>query len=289
MTIPALFDRSVRHLRSRRAHIHGPGNIAMQRLAEDMADRLAAVMRDFETAVDLGSPHEAIEQVLHAYSRVQNVIYAGPARKVAPETRAVTANEEMLPFGQASIDLIVSALALQDVNDLPGLLAQVRQALRPDGLFMAVWAGGDTLMELREAFAQAEAELTGGITPRVFPRMDIRDAGALMQRAGFALPVVDKDVIMVRYSSIFGLFKDLRMLGTTNILHARSKRPLSRKLLARLAEIYHERYSDPDGRLRVTVELLWVSGWAPHESQQKPMAPGSAQTRLADALKRREF
>jgi SAM-dependent methyltransferase len=284
MTIPVLFDRPLARLRQARACVKGGDRLVLPRLAEDMADRLAVVMRDFATAVDLGTPGTAIETVLHDNPRIGHVIHAGAPRPVIQGTHAVVIDEELLPFRPQSLDLVVSALALHKVNDLPGVLAQVKQALKPDGLFLGVWPGGDSLAELREAFALAETELTGGITPRVFPRMDIRDAGALMQRAGFALPVVDRDVVTVRYSSLFNLFEDLRLIGGTNILASRSRRPMTRVLLARVAEIYAERFSDPDGKLRVTVEMLWASGWSPHASQQKPLAPGSAAVRLADAL-----
>src|SRR5439155_25332720 len=197
---------------------------------------------------------------------------------------AVAADEEILPFRDASLDLVVSALALQYVNDLPGTLIQVRRALRPDGLLLAALAGGDTLGELRQAFAAAEAEIEGGVSPRVAPFADLRELGALLQRAGFALPVTDVDRLTVRYASPFALMQDLRRMGATNALVERRRRPLRRATLARMAEIYRERFSDPDGRIRATFEIVWLSGWVPHESQQQPLRPGSAQRRLADAL-----
>ncbi|MEI8150830.1 MAG: methyltransferase domain-containing protein, partial [Hyphomicrobiales bacterium] len=188
-----------------------------------------------------------------------------------------------------SLDLVVSALALQFVNDLPGTLIQIRRALRPDGLLLAAMIGGDSLTELREAFAQAEAEVDGGVSPRVAPFADLRDIGALLQRAGFALPVTDVDRVTVRYASPLALMHDLRSMGAANALTERRRAPLRRATLRRLMEIYAERFSDPDGRVRATFEIVWLSGWAPHESQQKPLAPGSAKTRLADALRTREI
>ena len=199
------------------------------------------------------------------------------------------ADEEALPFRDGSLDLVVSALALQFVNDLPGALIQIRRALKPDGLFLAAMLGGDTLTELRQAFAAAEAEIEGGVSPRVAPFADVREMGALLQRAGFALPVTDVERLTVRYSSPFILMGELRRMGATNVLTERRRTPLRRATLKRMAEIYAQRFADPDGKVRATFEIIWLSGWAPHESQQKPLRPGSAQTRLADALGTREI
>ena len=205
------------------------------------------------------------------------------------DTLAVAADAEALPFRDASLDLVVSALALQFVNDLPGTLIQIRRALKPDGLFLAALVGGDTLTELREAFAAAEAEIEDGVSPHVAPFADLRDIGALLQRAGFALPVTDIDRLTVRYASPFDLMHDLRRMGATNALIERRRRPLGAPRLMRMVEIYAERFSDADGRIRATFEIVWLSGWAPHESQQQPLKPGSAQRRLADALGTQEI
>ena len=201
----------------------------------------------------------------------------------APRLR-VAADEETLPFADGSLDLVASALSLQFVNDLPGALIQIRRALKPDGLLLAALIGGDSLRELRDAFAAAESEVEGGISPRVAPFADVRDLGALLQRAGFALPVVDADRLTVRYPSAFALMRDLRHMGATNVLRERRRSSLKRATLERMAQIYAERFADADGRLRATFEIVWLSGWAPHESQQKPLRPGSATHRLADAL-----
>jgi hypothetical protein len=180
-------------------------------------------------------------------------------------------------------------LSLQFVNDLPGTLIQIRRALKPDGLFMAALLGGETLIELRQAFAEAEAEVEGGVSPRVAPFVDVRELGALLQRAGFAMPVTDVDRIIVRYESVFGLMHDLRRMGATNVLIERRRRPLRRATLLRMAEIYMNRFADVDRRVRATFDVVWLSGWAPHESQQQPLRPGSAQVRLADALGAKEI
>ena len=175
------------------------------------------------------------------------------------------------------------------MNDLPGTLIQIRRALKPDGLFLAALIGGDSLTELREAFAEAESEIEGGVSPRVAPFADVRELGALLQRAGFALPVVDSDRLTVRYQSVFALMRDLRRMGATNVLIERRRTPLRRATLQRMAEIYAQRFADPDGRVRATFEIAWLSGWVPHESQQKPLKPGSARARLADALGTKEI
>jgi SAM-dependent methyltransferase len=184
---------------------------------------------------------------------------------------------------------VVSALALQFVNDLPGVLVQIRRALKPDGLLLAALLGGETLTELRQSFAEAESDIEGGVSPRVAPFADLRDLGALLQRAGFALPVTDVDRVTVRYDSVFGLMHDLRRMGATNALLARRRTPLKRATLMRMAEIYAQRFADDDGRVRATFEIIWLSGWAPHPDQQQPLKPGSAKARLADALGTREI
>jgi hypothetical protein len=212
-----------------------------------------------------------------------------PAQAGEVNKYIVAADDEALPFRDSSLDLVVSALSLQFVNDLPGTLIQIRRALKPDGLFLAALLGGDTLTELRQSFAEAEAETEGGISPRVAPFPDLRDLGALLQRAGFALPVTDVERLTVRYGTVFSLMQDLRRMGATNVLLERLRTPLKRRTLMRLVEIYDQRFTDPDGRLRATFEIIWLSGWAPDASQQKPLQPGSAKMRLADALGTREM
>jgi SAM-dependent methyltransferase len=193
---------------------------------------------------------------------------------------------ETLPLEPESIDLALSALALQFVNDLPGVLAQIRRALKPDGLLLAAMVGGDTLTELRQSFAAAEAECEGGVSPRVAPFADLRDVGSLLQRAGLALPVTDVDRVVVRYDSALALMADLRRMGATNILIERRRTPTRRATMLRMAQIYAERFADPDGRIRATFDIIWLSGWAPHHSQPKPLRPGSAKASLEAAVKR---
>jgi len=288
---PQVFDRVLLAQRRRRACALGPVVFLLDRVAEDMAERLAAVRRAFDVVVDLGTPTDAVRRALLAAGAIGRVIAAAPraAARADERTSVVVADEEQLPFGDASLDLVVSGLALQFVNDLPGALVQIRRALKPDGLFLAALVGGDTLTELRQAFAAAEAEVEGGASPRVVPFADVRTMGALLQRAGFALPVTDVDRVVVRYDSPLRLMHDLRRMGATNVLAERRRSGLRRQTLRRLVEIYAERFADADGRLRASFDIVWLSGWAPHESQQQPLRPGSARMRLADALGTREF
>ena len=287
---PLIFDRRLLHARRRRAASLGPAIFLLGRVAVDITDRLATVKRRFDLALDLGTPGEAVRAALARVGSVGTIVAAAafPEGGTARTAPFVAADEEALPFGDATLDLVVSALALQFVNDLPGTLVQIRRALKPDGLLVAALLGGETLTELRQSFAAAESEKTGGVSPRVAPFADLRDLGALLQRAGFALPVTDTDRLTVRYDSAFALMHDLRRMGATNILVDRRRRPLRRATLMRMAEIYAERFADPDGRVRATFEIVWLSGWAPHPSQQQPLKPGSAAARLADALGTRE-
>jgi SAM-dependent methyltransferase len=288
---PAIFDRMLIRRRRRRAIARGPATFLLDRVADELADRLAAVLRRFDLALDLGTPGEAVRTALAHLGSVGAIVRACAAPDDGGERseKFVAADEEMLPFGEASLDLVVSALALQFVNDLPGVLIQIRRALKPDGLFLGALIAGETLTELRQAFATAESEVEGGASPRVAPFADLRELGALLQRAGFALPVADVDRLTVRYDSVFGLMRDLRRMGATNALNARRRAPLKRATLTRMAEIYAERFGDDDGRVHATFEIVWLSGWGPHPDQQQPLKPGSATTRLADALGTREI
>ena len=276
---PRIFDRDLQRARMRRALTAGAPDFLMARAADDLLDRLLTVKRAFPRSLDLGTPTAHFTQAVIASGR------AAPLRA----TRfggAALADEEALPFAPASFDLVVSGMALQWVNDLPGALTQIRKVLAPDGLFLACLPGGPSLVELRAAFAQAEEEITGGASPRVSPFVDVRDMGALLQRAGFALPVADVDSFTLRYDSALALMADLRAMGASNVLVKRARKPLRRGVLTRAARIYGERFSDPDGRVRASFEIVWISGWAPHESQQKPAKRGSATARLEDAVNR---
>ncbi len=283
-----LFDRKLILERRKRAIATGPATFLLDRVAADLAERLSAVKRRFPLALDLATPGDAVTRGLAESGQVAAVIVAEPLATLRPAGLRVAADEEALPFANETFDLVVSVLALQWTNDLPGALIQVRRALKPDGLFLAALVGGDSLSELREALAAAEAEVEGGASPRVAPFIDVRSLGGLLQRAGFALPVTDVERLTLRYGRLADLFRDLRRMGATNALIERRRAPLRRATLARAAAIYGERFADADGRLRATFEILWLSGWAPHESQQQPLKPGSAKMRLADALGTRE-
>jgi SAM-dependent methyltransferase len=270
---PILFDRTLLRARQGRAEKIGAVTFLLDRVAEDMAERLHAVLREFSSAADIGTSGDQVHNAL--IERVGQL-----ARVDLPDRES-----EPLPLAPGSVDLAVSGLALQFVNDLPGVLAQIRRALKPDGLLLAAMIGGDTLTELRQSFAAAEAELEGGVSPRVAPFADLRNVGALLQRAGFALPVTDADRVMVRYGSAFALMQDLRQMGATNVLVERRRTPTRRATMLRMAQIYSERFADSDGRIRATFDVIWLSGWAPHESQQQPLKPGSAKASLAEAVK----
>jgi SAM-dependent methyltransferase len=270
---PTLFDRELLRTRQRRAQMLGPAEFLLDRVAEDIEDRLGAVTRNFSDAADIWTPGALLRPPLRdRFNAIAHINLDGAA--------------EVLPLQPASLDLVVSGLAFQFVNDLPGVLAQIRRALKPDGLLLAAMIGGDTLTELRQSFAAAEAECEGGVSPRVAPFADLRDVGGLLQRAGFALPVTDLDRVVVRYDSAFALMADLRRMGATNILNERRRTPTRRATLLRMAQVYAERFADPDGRVRATYDVIWLSGWAPHESQQKPLRPGSAKASLEAAVKK---
>jgi SAM-dependent methyltransferase len=286
-----VFDRRLLRERHARAMALEPATFLIERVAADFGERLATILRRFERAVDLGTPTGELRRVLADSGKVGTIIAANPAARLRGGVSAtdaaafqVAADEELLPFADGSVDLVVSGLALQFVNDLPGTLIQIRRALKADGLLLAALLGGDTLCELRQAFAAAEFEVEGGVSPRVAPFADLRDLGGLLQRAGFALPVTDVDRLTVRYPSVSALMHDLRRMGATNPLVARRRAALKRTTLARMADIYLQRFADPDGRIRATFEVVWLSGWAPHASQQQPLRPGTARTRLANAL-----
>jgi SAM-dependent methyltransferase len=265
---PVLFDRALLARRLARAKKLGPATFLLDRVREDMADRLAAVKRAFAEVADIWTPGEGLSP---RGLEVRHIDIAG---------------DETLPLAPASLDLAVSALALQFVNDLPGVLAQIRRALKPDGLLLAALIGGDTLTELRQSFAAAEAECEGGVSPRIAPFADLRDIGALLQRAGLALPVTDVDRLVVRYDNAFALMNDLRRMGATNILLERRHAPTRRATMLRTTQIYSARFADPDGRIRATFDIVWLSAWAPHESQPKPLQPGSATASLEEAVKK---
>lgn len=287
MSNPEIFDRALfkqRRLRALRAAANG-ADFLMRTVAEDLADRLAMIQRTFATGIDLGGHSGHIGDMLRQSGKVEHV-FRGDLFEADPNLPApdFIFDDALPPLKDASVGLIVSALSLQLVNDLPGTLVQVRRALLPDGLFLATLPGADTLFELRDVLMRAELELCEGAAPRVGPFADVRELGALLQRAGFALPVTDLDRLTVRYDSLFDLMVDLRAMGATSVLRERSRKPLPKSVFLRAAELYAQDHADADGRIRATFSLVTLSGWAPHESQQQPLKPGSAKTRLADAL-----
>ncbi|MFI4973583.1 MAG: methyltransferase domain-containing protein [Caulobacterales bacterium] len=287
---PRLFDRALHRVRlERAAGLFSQADFLKRRAAGDLVERLETIQRQFSVAVDLGARTGSFAEMLagsDARDKVGLLVESDLSAAMLGTRRAVrlVADEERLPFADASLDLVVSSLALHWSNDLVGALIQIRRALKPDGLFLAAILGGATLTELRQALTQAELDVCGGAGPRVSPFADAFDAAALLQRAGFALPVADVDRVTVRYSHPLALMADLRRMGETNVLAEHSGRPLTRPILARMSEIYAERFAEADGRIVATFEILTLTGWAPHESQQKPLRPGSAKARLADVL-----
>src|ERR1700722_14305352 len=291
---PRLFDRELLRRRlARAARGYASANFLKQRAAEDIVQRLEAVRRDFPVAIDLGARDGSFAKALaksDAGAKVGVLFQTDLAEAMLagrPGQRLVV-DEERLPFAPESLDLVVSSLALHWTNDFVGALIQIREALKPDGLFLGAILGGATLIELRGALMTAELELLGGSGPRVSPFADAYDAAGLLQRAGFALPVADVDRVTVRYDHIFTLMADLRAMGETSTLVEGARRPLKRRVLARAAEVYADKFADADGRVVATFEILTLTGWAPHASQQQPLRPGSAKMRLADALQVRE-
>jgi len=282
---PIIFDRLLQRRRRSRAAA-APANFLLDHVAGELADRLSVVLRRFDLGIDLGTPGDAVRTALRRLGAVGMIVGADV---IARDKPFVVADEEALPFRDASVDLVVSGLALHSANDLPGVLSQIRRALKPDGLFLAALLGGETLIELRQAFAEAESEIEGGASPRVAPFADLRQLGALLQRAGFALPVTDVERVTVRYSSAFDLMHELRRMGAANTLVARRRVPLRRTTVMQMADVYARSFADADGRIRATFDIMWLSGWTPHPNQQQPLKPGSAKARLADALGAREI
>ena len=289
---PNIFDRRLIQANLRRAaRARAQTDFLLRYAAEELVSRLHGISRTFELAADTGAYHGVVASLLNERFPGTKTISLSPVMVLAeacPAPRAV-AKEESLPLRDGSIDLVTSVLSLHLVNDLPGALIQIRRALRPDGLFLGALLGGETLIELRQAFMMAETDTLGGVSPRVFPTADVRDLGSLLQRAGFALPVVDSERLSVTYPTPLALIKELKTMGAANPLVARSRKPMRRDTLAKAIEIYAQHFTGSDGKVRATFEILYLCGWAPHESQQKPLKPGSARARLADALRTTEI
>lgn len=295
----SVFDRRVVRLhRNRAARSAAPVDFLLRTAASSLVERLQDIKRDFALALDLGCHWGEVAEALAeaggfdsgAGTRIAALVQTDMAPRMA--RRAAEANgwltlatdEEALPFSAQTFDLVVSNLSLHWVNDLPGALWQIRTALKPDGAFLATMLGGETLHELRVILMEAELVVTGGVSPRVSPVVDLREAAGLMQRAGFALPVADSDRVTVTYDSVFGLFADLRGMGETNAGINRNLAPPPRRFWSEVARLYQERHAGTDGRVKATFQVISLLGWAPDDSQQRPLRPGSARSRLADAL-----
>jgi NADH dehydrogenase [ubiquinone] 1 alpha subcomplex assembly factor 5 len=290
-----VFDRKlVQQRRNRAATTLAEADFLLREGAERLADRLLDIARTFPLALDLGCHTGQMGTMLKGHPKIGALFQAefSPGMAVAARKSngraTICADEEMLPVAAGGLDLVTSNLSLHWVNDLPGAFAQIRQALKPDGLFLASLFGGDTLRELRVALMEADGETAAGVAPRVSPFTDVRDAGNLLTRAGFALPVVDADNVVVTYEELFKLMGDLRAMGETNTVLERPKTPARRDTFLRAADIYAKRFADKRGRLMATFQVITLTAWAPHVSQQKPSRPGSATARLADALKTSE-
>ena len=298
-----VFDRRlVRLRRNRAARRCDPVDFLYKATAGSLVDRLHDIQRAFPVALDLGCHGGEVSGALNEAAgtaapsfgsgplRIGTLVQADMAPDMARRAACATgqptvaADEDVLPFGGGTFDLVLSNLSLHWVNDLPGALWQIRTALKPDGVFLAAMLGGETLHELRAATTQAELALTGGASPRVSPVADLREAAGLMQRAGFALPVADADRLTVTYPSVFGLLADLRGMGETNATVNRNAAIPPRALWPEVGRLYHERHAGPDGRITATFQVIYLLGWAPHASQQQPLNRGSARSRLADAL-----
>ncbi len=282
-----VFDRALVRRRRERAVLAGDsGDFLFAEVANRLADRLIDVRRSFPLGVDLGSRGGHMARAALATGRVGALYVTDASPVLAARTGipAVAADEEALPFAPASLDLVVSSLALHWVNDLPGTLIQVRQALKPDGLFLAAIFGGETLWELREILMEAELAVTGGVSPRVSPMAELRDAAGLLQRAGFALPVADRDPISVSYADVGALMRDLGRMGESNAVRLRAPGPMRRAVLGEAARLYQQRHALEGDRVRASFEILYLSGWSPAATQQQPLRPGQATGRLADAL-----
>lgn len=284
--VPELFDPVKLHHAFARTDRLGYERFLLDHACQDLIERLAHVKRNFTAILDFATPLSAFAAAF-AQRPPENVHSPAIIRTWQAFPTTSDTAPGLPPLDPETHDLILSGMHFHHVNDLPGLMLRMRRALKPDGLMMASFPGGDTLHELRDVLLCAEAELRGGAAMRILPMIDVRTAGMLLQRAGFALPVADSEKLVVRYSSLGTLIADLRaMASTAAFLQRPGTPPLTRAVIGRAAELYGQRYADRDGKIRVTFEFVWMSGWAPHESQQKPLQPGSAKEKLGDALAR---
>ena len=286
-----IFDRrQVRLQRDRAAESFTNHDVLFREVAKRLADRLLDVECNFPLALDLGCHGGGLADQLPKKSGIETLVQCdlSPAMARQAGANALVADEEMLPFADQKFDLVASNLSLHWVNDLPGTLIQIRRGLKGDGLFVAALLGSGTLMELRECLTDAEIETHGGAGPRLSPLPALGDAAALLQRAGFAMPVADGDTLTFTYTDAFQLLADLRGMGEANAVVSRRKSFTARTVLMRAAALYLERFARPDGTIPATFQVIYLHGWAPHASQRRALAPGSATTRLASALETEE-
>ncbi len=273
-----VFDRvRIRQNRRRAAGKFNDHRFLSDWAAKNLADRLTDIRKDFETGLHIGPGTELFKCPLISMDLCEQ------------RRPGLAADEEFLPFAEGSLDLILSTLSLHQVNDLPGTLTQINRALKPDGLFMASMLGGETLHELRSVMTEAELSIKGGASPRIAPFADKQQMGSLLQRAGFALPVVDSEFVTVTYENAFKLMHDLRGMGEGNAIAARNRTPPGKTLMMEAARLYQEKFAESDGRIPATFEIIFLIGWAPHESQPKPLRPGQADRSLAEALDAEEI
>jgi len=291
-----VFDRrAVREHRDRAATTIDDHSFLLDTVASQLAERLGEINRQFPTALDLGSHTGQLRDHLHGRNGIETLIHSDLSPTMAiradgpPKNPGLAADEEWLPFADQSLDLVISCLGLHWVNDLPGTLTQIQRALKPDGLFLAALLGGETLKELRQALSAAELDEEGGMSPRVSPFVDVRDAGDLLQRAGFTLPLADLDTLTVSYPNAFKLMADLRAMGETNAVIERRKSLSRRSTLMATAQKYLELFADSEGRIPATFQVIYLTAWAPHPDQQKALKPGTATSRLANALEAEEI
>lgn len=274
--------RLIKSRRERNSKIFKSHDFLNQEISERLLDNLKDIKRSFKTVLSMNIHDQVIGDHLQSDKiHYQDISNAMLESKLGMR---IQADEEYLPYKNQSLDLTLSCLNLHWVNDLPGTLIQILRCLKPDGLFLAAIFGGETLTELRQSMLKADMDHRGGISPHVSPFIDVRDAGGLMQRAGFALPVVSQERISVTYSDAFALMKELKGMGENNALNRRFKGLSSQQLMMKVAEHYHRNFANEQGRITATFDIIYLQGWAPHESQQKPLKPGSAKMALKDAL-----
>jgi SAM-dependent methyltransferase len=269
--LPTIFNRQLYIARQKKA---SGTEVLWNFVGDELADRLSIVIKTFTKSLLISQDAVALHSVLKQSGKCDEIDQREPRL------------DDSLHLTESTYDAVVSVLDLQCVNDVPGYLAQLARSLKPDGLLLIAFFAGDTLHELRDAWLHAELEVTGGVTPRVAPMIGTRELGGLLQRVGLALPVADIDHQQVRYSDVFALMREVKAFGFSNPLQGRSNKFISKRFLTKMAEYYHQKYQDSDGRIHATLEIAWATAWKPHDSQPKPLKPGSAQKSLLEVFSR---